>query len=45
MVWTEARPLTVGQIRAVMEGLPDDAQAFVEAHPWVHVFATDVEGF
>jgi hypothetical protein len=30
MAWTDQTPLTVGDLRAAMEGLPDDAQVFVE---------------
>lgn len=30
MTWTPDTPLTVGQIREAIAGLPDDAQAFVE---------------
>lgn len=33
MTWTPETPLTVGDIRKEMEGLPDDAQAFVDGSP------------
>lgn len=32
-MWTPDTPLTVGDIRRVMEGLPDDAQVFVDGNP------------
>jgi hypothetical protein len=32
-MWTPETPLTVGDLRKVMEGLPDDAQMFVDGHP------------
>lgn len=31
--WTHETPLTVGDLRREMAGLPDDAQMFVEGNP------------
>jgi hypothetical protein len=33
MAWTDQAPLTVGDLRAAMEGLPDDAQIFTDGDP------------
>lgn len=33
MTWTPDTPLTVGDLRAVMANLPDDAQVFVDGAP------------